>query len=115
MNQAPQDDKRIEELKSELLDLSKVQLQPVGEAFGPLLYELQELLNRQGRRGADGFTKFVTHKLGLALSTAYDWIEKHKVRIGILAPEPKAFPKLGKGGPGKKGPAPTYDQQDLKK
>jgi len=115
MNQEPQDDKRIEELKSELLDLSKGQLQPLGEALGPLLYELQDLLNRQGRRGADGFTKFVTHKLGLALSTAYDWIEKHKVRIGKLAPKPKPFPKPGKGGRGKKGPAPAYNQEDLEK
>jgi hypothetical protein len=106
---------RIQELKTQLVELSKVQLEPVGEAFGPLLFELQRLLDRQGRRGADGFTKFVVQKLGLALSTAYDWIGKHKVRIGILAPKPKPFPKLGKGGRGKKGPAPAYNQEDLEK
>jgi hypothetical protein len=113
MHQDTQDDKQIEDLKSQLLELKKTHLQPVGEIFGPSLCTLQELLNKQGRRGDDGFTKFVTKQLGLALSTAYDWIKKYKTRE--LAPKPKAFPKLGKGGRGKKGPEPVYNPEDLEK
>src|ERR1039458_4399997 len=60
------DEMRVQKLKTELVELKKGRLQPLGENFGPLLFELQRLLDRQGRRGVDGFTRFVTQKLGLA-------------------------------------------------
>jgi hypothetical protein len=106
--------KRIEALEKQLFELLERRLRPVGKAAGPLLYKLQRLRNRQGRRGVFGFTKFVTKKLGLALSTAYHWINQHKERLGIRVPNAKPFPKLGKGQ-GKKASAPRYNQQDLEK
>jgi hypothetical protein len=115
MNQQPQADKQIQELEGKLVDLLKDGLRPLGEQAGPLLYELQGLRNQQGRRGEEGFTKFVTQKLGLALSTAYDWIEKHKVRTGISVPKIKPFPKIGKGKQGNNIPVPECNEEDLER
>jgi hypothetical protein len=114
--QLTDDDKQIKSLQEKLVAIVPSSVGLAEEEAAPLLCELQELMNKQGRKGALGFTKFIRDKLWIAVSTAYTWINRHKSKMGLKpAGTGRPFSKRGKSGKRAKLPEPQYKDADLKK
>ena len=108
-----EDDERIKVLREKLVAIVPNNVGLAEEKAAPLLCELQELMNKQGRKGAMGFTRFIRDELGISLSTVYYWVNRYKNKGLIPAGKSSSFSNVGKSGKRTKLPEPHCEPADL--